>query len=182
MHSTLDRRWARLLGIGLLLSTAFVVLRLLNVYGDPSQWTVQRSPLFTVLSFLNTTKYPPSLLFLLMTLGPALIFLRAMDRGVPRLLQPAAVIGRVPLFYYICHFSLIHLLAVAVGYARYGAVHWFMESPSLDRYPFTTPPGWGYPLTVVYAVWMLVVLALYPLCKWYSRVKAQSRAPWFSYL
>ena len=88
------------------------MIRGINVYGDPSRWAPQPTALFTVLSFLNTTKYPPSLLFLLMTLGPAMLFLRAMDRGTPTVLRPALVYGRVPLFYYVLHFPLIHLLAV----------------------------------------------------------------------
>ena len=99
------------------------------------------------------TKYPPSLLFLLMTLGPALLFLRAVDRETPRILRPALVIGKVPLFYYVLHFVLIHLLAVATCYVRYGSAHWMFESPALANYPFTAPPGWGYSLPVIYAVW-----------------------------
>lgn len=177
-----ERRRALLLRLGLALTASFVVIRLLNVYGDPSRWVVQPTAALTALSFLNTTKYPPSLLFLLMTLGPALLFLRAVDGGTPWLLRPAVVIGRVPLFYFLVHFPLIHLLAVGVGYARYGATHWFFESPSLDKYPFTAPPGWGYSLPAIHAVWVLVAIGLYPLCRWFARVKARSNAAWLSYL
>ena len=124
-----DRRRALLLRLGLALSVAFLVIRGLNVYGDPSRWMRQKTAAFTALSFLNTTKYPPSLLFLLMTLGPALVFSGLVDRRTPRLLRPALVIGKVPLFYYLLHFSLIHLLAVATCYVRYGSAHWMFESP-----------------------------------------------------
>jgi len=177
-----ERRRSVLLRLGLALSVAFVALRAANLYGDPSRWTSQKSTLFTVLSFLNTTKYPPSLLFLLMTLGPALLVLRAMDRGTPRLLGPALVFGRVPLFYFMVHFILIHLLAVLTCYARYGSAHWMFESPDLAHYPFTPPPGWGYSLPVVYLAWAVVVLAMYPLCRWFAALKQRRSDPWLSYL
>ena len=99
-----ERRRAFLLRAGLLLSAAFIVLRGVNLYGDPSRWRHQASSITTVLSFLNATKQPPSLLFLLMTLGPALLMLRAAERRTPRWLQPALVLGKVPLFYYVLHF------------------------------------------------------------------------------
>ena len=176
-----DRR--RLLtGGGAACCAAFIALRWANAYGDPARWSMQRAPLFTVLSFLNTTKYPPSLLFLLMTLGPAALLLAWVDRRTPRALQPALVYGRVPLFYFVLHLVVIHVLAIIVCYARYGTAHWMFESPSLDRYPFTQPPGWGYSLPVVYAVWLIVVVLLYPPCRWFSRIKLRRRDWWLSYL
>lgn len=120
---TSESRRTFLLGAGLGLTAAFVILRGINVYGDPVRWTAQKSAAFTVLSFLNTNKYPPSLLFLLMTLGPALLFLWAVDGRRPEFLRPALIIGKVPMFYYLVHFPLIHLLAVVVCYARYKQVH-----------------------------------------------------------
>ncbi len=129
------RRKAFLLPLGIGLTAAFVVLRGINAYGNPLPWSTQKSAAFTVLSFLNTTKYPPSLLYLLMTLGPAMLFLWAVDAGTPRWLRPALTIGKVPMFYYLLHIPLIHLLAVAVCYAQYGQVHWMFESPSLDSFP-----------------------------------------------
>ena len=101
------------LGVGL--TAAFVVLRTGNVYGDPVQWALHASSVLTAVSFLNVTKYPPSLLFLLMTLGPALLLLRALESEAPRILRPALVFGRVPMFYFVLHLSLVHLLAVIVG-------------------------------------------------------------------
>ena len=176
------RRRAFLLRAGLGLMAAFVVLRAVNVYGDPRPWAAQPRALFTALSFLNTTKYPPSLLFLLMTLGPALLFLRAVDGATPRLLRPALVIGRVPLFYFLLHFLALHVLAVVVCYARFGAVHWMFESPSVDRFPVTQPSGWPLSLPWVYLVWAGVVVLMYPCCRWYAALKARRTDPWLSYL
>ena len=176
------RRRALGLGLGVALVVALVALRDLDEYGDPAPWAAQRSSLFTALSFLNATKYPQSLLFLLMTLGPALLFLRAADGGHPGWLRPALVFGKVPLFYYVLHVVLIHLLAVAVCWARYGEVHWMFESPTLDRFPVTQPPGWPMSLPVVYLVWAVVVAALYLPCRWFAAVKARRRDAWLGYL
>jgi uncharacterized membrane protein len=176
------RRRAFLLRLGLALSAAFLVIRGINIYGDPSRWMPQKSAVFTVLSFLNTTKYPPSLLFLLMTLGPAMIFLSSVDRGTPRVLRPALVIGKVPLFYYMLHFALIHLLAVVVSYLRYGSAHWMFESPDLGHYPFSPPPGWGFSLPIVYLTWAFVVITMYPLCRWFAALKQRRSDAWLSYL
>ena len=177
-----ERRRGFLLRLGLALSLAFLVIRGLNIYGDPSRWMRQKTAVFTVLSFLNTTKYPPSLLFLLMTLGPAMVFLWSVDRGTPRVLRPALVIGKVPLFYYVLHFALIHLLAVVTCYVRYGSALWMFESPDLGHYPFSPPPGWGYSLPVVYLVWAFVVVTMYPLCRWFAGLKQRRSDAWLSYL
>ncbi|MFL5553257.1 MAG: DUF1624 domain-containing protein [Gemmatimonadaceae bacterium] len=177
-----ERRRTFLLRLGIGLTLAFIVIRAVNKYGDPSRWAQQATPIFTALSFLNTTKYPPSLLFLLMTLGPAMIFLWAVDRGTPRVARPALIIGKVPMFYYLLHFALIHVVAVIICYARYRSAHWMFESPDLGHYPFTPPPGWGYSLPVVYLVWAAVVIMMYPLCRWYAAVKARRSESWLSYL
>jgi uncharacterized membrane protein len=176
-----ERRKALLLPLGVGLILAFTILRAMNAYGDPLRWSRQRSAAFTVLSFLNTTKYPPSLLYLLMTLGPALVFLWAVDAGTPRWLQPALTVGKVPMFYYLLHVPLIHLIAVAVCYARYGQVHWMFESPTPRQFPITPPPGWGYSLPIVYLIWACVVLALYPLCRWFAGLKQRRSDAWLSY-
>ena len=176
------RRKAFLVQLGVALSAAFVLLRAVNVYGDPSRWMPQRSAAFTVLSFMNVTKYPPSLLFLLMTLGPALLLLRAMEGGAPRVLRPVLAIGKVPLFYFVVHFALLHLLAVLTCLVRYGGAHWMFESPDLGNYPFTAPPGWGYALPGVYLMWVTVVLLMYPLCRWFAALKQRRTDVWLSYL
>jgi uncharacterized membrane protein len=176
------RRQTFLLRLGILVTIGFVVLRAINIYGDPFRWATQRTPTYTVLSFLNTTKYPPSFLFLLMTLGPALLFLWAVDTHTPRLLRPALIIGKVPMFYYLLHFTLLHVLAVIICYARYGHIHWMFESPDLAHFPITQPPGWGLTLPLVYLIWAFVVLAMYPLCSWYAALKQRSNNPWLGYL
>ncbi|HUK45983.1 MAG TPA: heparan-alpha-glucosaminide N-acetyltransferase domain-containing protein [Terriglobales bacterium] len=176
-----ERRRKFLLRAGLALSAIFVILRWSNVYGDPLHWQAQKSAVFTALSFINTIKYPPSLLFLLMTLGPALLLLWAVDGGTPRFLRPAVIFGKVPMFYFLLHIPLIHLLAVAVCFARYGHVHWMFESPTPARFPITPPPGWGFSLPIVYLIWAAVVLALFPACRWWAGVKQRNPAAWLSY-
>jgi uncharacterized membrane protein len=168
------------LGIGLVIG--FIALRYSNLYGDPLHWIVGKTPLITVMSFINTIKYPPSLLFLLMTLGPALLLLRAFDGGVPTLLRPAYTIGRVPLFFYVLHFYLIHLLAVAACWWRYGTIATMSQSPDLAHFPFTAPPDWDFGLPVVYCVWLFVVVALYPFCRWYANFRRNHDWWWLSYL
>jgi hypothetical protein len=154
----------------------------MNAYGDPAHWSRQKSLVLTGLSLLATSKYPPSLLFLLMTLGPAMLLLCCLDKGTPQLLRPTLTLGRVPLFFYLLHIPLIHLTAVAVCYVRYGQTHWMFESPTLAQFPFTFPPGWGLSLPAVYLVWICVVTALYPLCVWFAGVKRRRHEPWLSYL
>jgi uncharacterized membrane protein len=177
-----ERRRAFLLRLGLGLTAAFVLLRFLNVYGDPRPWSPQESPVFTVLSFLNTMKYPPSLLYLMMTLGPALLLLRVFDSGIPRLLRPALIIGKVPLFYYVLHILLIHSVAVVASYLRFGEVSWMFQSPTIDRFPITQPPGWPLGLPAIYLIWIGVVVVLYPLCRWFAAVRQRRHEAWLSYL
>ena len=177
-----ERRRAFLLRAGLGLLAAFVAMRTINVYGDPAPWSTQASAAMTIVSFLNVTKYPPSLLFLLMALGPALLILRVLDRRTPRLLAPAQVFGRVPLFYFLLHLPLIHLIAVVVCYWQNGAIYWMFQSPNLGAYPFTPPPGWGLSLPSIYLLWVLVVVMLYPVCRWFASVKQRRTDAWLSYL
>jgi uncharacterized membrane protein len=174
------KRFLRRLGFGLIVG--FLALRAINVYGDPVPWTPRQAPSMTVLSFLNTSKYPPSLLFLLMALGPIVLGLSTLDARSPRLLRPALVFGRVPLFYFALHIVLIHLLAVVVCFARYGEVYWMFQSNNLAQFPITQPPGWPVSLPVVYLIWIGVVLALYPLCRWFSGVRHRRSEWWLSYL
>jgi uncharacterized membrane protein len=174
------RRLLSWLGVGLIVG--FILLRFIDAYGDPAPWSQQKTPLWTLLSFLDTSKYPPSLLYLMMTLGPALLLLRAFDSGTPRLLRPAHIIGRVPLFFYVLHFYLIHLLAVAASGVRYGQVREVFRSPDLAHFPFSAPSGWDLGLPFVYAVWVLVLVLLYPLCRWYAGVRQRRHWWWLSYL
>jgi uncharacterized membrane protein len=165
-----------LLFLGGALTVAFVALRAANLYGDPSPWSPQASPGRTLLSFLDTTKYPPSLLFLLMTLGPAILALSLLERVTGPAARLFTTIGRVPLFYYVLHLYLIHAAALAVGTLAGFAPGAFL------RTWLSLPEGWGYPLPVVYLVWAGVVLALYPACRWFAAVKARRRDAWLSYL
>jgi len=177
-----SRRRAFLLRLGIALSVAFVILRVINRYGDPFHWRAQRSTALTIVAFLNTVKYPPSLLFLLMTLGPSLLLLGLFENGTPRPLRFTVVYGRVPLLYFALHAALIHLVALVLCYARYGQVHWMFESPSVTDYPITPPPGWGFSLPIIYLCWIFVVAALYPICRWFAALKQRRTDSWLSYL
>jgi uncharacterized membrane protein len=163
-------RHRTLLRLGASLTLAFVVLRLLNVYGDPSPWSAQSTPVMTLVSFLNTTKYPPSLLYLLMTLGPAIMSLVALERARGPVARFFEVFGRVPLFYYLAHIVLAHLLAGLTAKAMgFGDV--VLTMPPF----FGMPEGWGFGLGAVYLIWIGVVLLLYLPCKWYADLKARRR-------
>ena len=129
-----------------------------------------------MLSFLNTTKYPPSLLFLLMALGPAIALLPLLERLRGPLARVVTVYGRVPLFFYVLHLYMIHALALLVGTLAGFAPRSFL------RVWMFLPEGWGYGLPVVYLVWAGVVLALYPACRWFAGLKARRRDVWLSYL
>lgn len=168
--------------IGLAAIAAFIFLRLLNGYGDPRPWEPFATTGRTFLSFLNTTKYPPSLLFLVMTLGPAMLLLAWFERGTPPFLRPALPYGKTPLFFFLIHFFLIHLLAVVASAVRFGTIAGMFQSPSLDRFPITVPPGWDLGLPFVYLVWAAVIVLMYPLCRWYAMVRGSRKHPFLSYL
>lgn len=173
-----SRRRKILLRMGVAAMSLFFVLRFANGYGDPSPWSPQATSVNTLLSFLNCTKYPPSLAFLAMTLGPTCLLLAALDSGLPRALQPMVVFGRVPLFYYILHLYLIHAAAVGLAWIQTGEVRWMLRS-FVDLQP---PPDYGFGLLGICVTWLAIILALYPLCRWYGGVKRQSRSAWLSYL
>jgi uncharacterized membrane protein len=174
-----------LLRTGLACILAFILLRGLNLYGDPSPWSAQSSPLFTLMSFLRCTKYPPSLDYLLMTLGPALLVLSWFDGKRFSPANPLIVLGRVPLFFFIAHFYAIHFLMDVLGLLRYGRIAFpflFHPPPSFGGPSRDFPPDFGYPLWVVYAVWILIVASLYPICRWFAHLKSTRRSVWLSYL
>ncbi|MDQ2824268.1 MAG: hypothetical protein M3R29_02345, partial [Verrucomicrobiota bacterium] len=179
-----EKRRKELLVLGIGLTLAFVVIRATNLYGDPHAWSVQRTGLFTFLSFINCEKYPPSLLYLLMTLGPAITALALFERKPNSLSRPFVTLGRVPLFFYLLHLVFIHALAVAFAYARYGQATWMFKNPSLpvNTAVLSFPEGYGYSLATVYAIWLGVVLTLYPACRWFASVKSRRREAWLSYL
>jgi uncharacterized membrane protein len=177
-----DRRRRFLLRLGLGAITAFIALRFLNIYGDPRPWSAQPSALFTLLSFVNTTKYPVSLLFLLMTLGPAILCLALFERVRLGWFSRAMItFGRVPLFYYILQWYTAHTLAILLGLAAGQDVSW-QFLPLFERFS-PKPTAWrGFSLSVVYATWIFGVVLLYPLCRWFASLKQRRRDWWLSYL
>jgi uncharacterized membrane protein len=162
------------LGFGLI--AAFVIIRSMNIYGDLHPWTSQKDTFATFLSFLNVTKYPPSLDFLLMTLGPAIVALALFEKGMGKIGSWFVVYGRVPMFYYIIHLYAIHALVLVVA-----TIQGFDARTFLDLF-IAYPQSWGFDLTVVYLIWIGVVVSLYPLCKWYGGLKRRRKDVWLSYL
>jgi uncharacterized membrane protein len=174
------RRQRFLVRLGAGMTLAFVVLRAVNVYGDPSPWTTQDS---AVLSFLNCTKYPPSLAFLLMTLGPAILVLGLIERVRLQAGNPLLVFGRTPLVYFLGHLLLAHLMAVLSALIRYGNVAFLWHPPpNMGGSAKEFPPGYGYDLWVTYLIWITVVAAMYPFCRWFAGLKQRRKDWWLSYL
>ncbi|HEX4772600.1 MAG TPA: heparan-alpha-glucosaminide N-acetyltransferase domain-containing protein [Bryobacteraceae bacterium] len=164
---------------------AFIALRAVNRYGDPAHWSFQKGPLFTFLSFLNCSKYPASLDFLLMTLGPALLVLAWLDRIPLSRGNPFVVFGRVPMFYFILHLYLIHLVTVIMALLRYGTAAFsfaFNPVPSMGGPAKLFPANFGYGLLTVYGIWIMILVLLYPLCRWFAKIKSTHRSWWLSYL
>ena len=157
-----------LFGLGAAVTLGFIVLRATNLYGDPAPWTPQQTLLSTVLSFLNCEKYPPSLLYLMMTLGPALMLLASFEHARGALARLLATFGQVPFFYYVVHIYLIHALAVATAFATSGGL--------------TRTPAIGLSLPGIYFVWLLVLVLLYPICRWFAELKERGSGWWWSYL
>lgn len=162
------KRQRILLAVGAAITVGFLVLRVTNVYGDPTPWTPQDTSLSTILSFFNCEKYPPSLLYLMMTLGTALILLALFEHVRGALASFLATFGRVPFFYYVVHIYLIHALAVVTAFTITGAL--------------ATTPEINFSLTGVYIVWLMVVVLLYPICRWFSKLKEKNSGWWWTCL
>lgn len=174
-------RVKRLWQLGIGITLAFFILRFVNIYGDPYPWSTQKSFDFTVMSFFKLTKYPPSLLYLLITLGPSIVFLALAEKWKGSFFDKLITIGRVPMFFYIIHIYIIHLLAliaaILTGFNASDMVidFWINEEPELQ--------GYGFSLWVVYLVWVLLIIGLYPLCNWFNNYKSSNRDKWWlSYL
>jgi uncharacterized membrane protein len=179
--SDVMNRHRRTIVLGVSILVFFVVARLLDLYGDPLKWSEQPNLLYTFFSFINTQKYPPSLLFVCMTLGISLVILGAVGDASNRLTRAIEVYGRVPLFYYIIHFYVLNAASSLLYLSRGHTVEEGMKGVPGLPFKFSMP-GEGYSLAIVYLVWILVVLILYPLCKWYSDYKLSHRKWWLSYL
>ena len=171
-----QRRRRLLLSAGTLSLIAFIALRLMNGYGDPHPWAAQSSGGLTFLSFINVHKYPPSLLYLLVTLGLGALLLAAFGTLRGRLIDILRTFGRAPLFFYVLHIALAHLsaglLALATGYGPTVLTNLFLYMPD----------GWGFSLSGVYVAWMAVLIALYPACRWFAELKHRRTDWWLSYL
>lgn len=170
-------RRRRLFMLGAALTIGFVLLRATNFYGDPVPWTPQDNAVSTVLSFINCEKYPPSLLYLAMTLGPALMLLAAFESARGPVAVWVTAFGRVPFFYYVVHIFLLHALALLFAWLSIGQIG-FLFGPSAGHKPAT----YGLGLAGIYAVWLGVVVALYPLCRWFAGIKRRHTGWWWSYL
>ncbi len=178
-----DIRIKRVRLLGWAMIGGFISVRLINVYGDPHPWTVQSNTTLTLLSFFNVTKYPPSLQYVLMTVGPGLIFLSYTEKKIEGAGDYLLVFGRTAMFFYLIHIYLLHTLAViASAVTGHGAANmtalttWVTDNPQLK--------GYGFSLGIVYGLWMLIIIVLYPLCKWYDKYKRANltERPWLSYL
>jgi uncharacterized membrane protein len=170
-------RVQQLFALGAVVTLGFVVLRATNLYGDPVPWAIQDNVLATLLSFINCEKYPPSLLYLGMTLGPALMLVAAFEWVRGPVADWIATFGRVPFFYYVVHIFLLHALAIVFAWATIGDIGWLF-GPLAGHKPTT----YGLPLAGIYAVWLAVVVALYPLCRWFAGIKRRRTEWWWSYL
>lgn len=166
------RRQRRLYALGAAVTLAFVLVRAVNRYGDPEPWSPQSSPLMTVIAFLNCGKYPPSLDYLLMTLGPILVLLAALDHpSLPaRVARVLEVYGRVPLFFYIAHVYLLRPVGIAFAYGRFG-----MDAFDFEAHDAT--PEW--PLYSAYVAWLAALIILYPACVWFGALKRRRTDLWW---
>ena len=167
---------------GLLSIGMFIILRFINIYGDPFGWSKQGNGFYTFLSFINATKYPPSLFFVSMTIGPALLLMAWWDNVQNRFTKIVSVYGRVPLFYFLCHFFLIHLFSTIAFFMR---GHSVAEDAADSSTPFIKfiKEGEGVQLRYVYLIWLAIVIIMYPLCKWYDNYKTSHKdKKWLSYL
>jgi len=173
------RRWLLSIGIGATL--LFILLRSFNLYGEPHPWQAQDSFGLSLMSFLNTTKYPPSLHFLLMTMGPALIVLSAIEPFENRLPRPVIVIGKVPFFFYVIHLYVIHALALLL--LVYEGRNWHQYILSARGIMSGTLHNFGLSLGAVYVIWIFLIASLYPFCKLYQSYRENHPAKWWlSYL
>ena len=171
------KRRRQLVWMGLIATVVFILLRWINVYGDLVPWTKQKNQTATILSFFNVTKYPPSLLYICMTIGPSLILLAWLEKIKAKWSDIVVIYGRVPMFYYLLHFFVIHFLCMTAFFVTGHTMSQAAGGMMLFR-----PDDFGFSLGAVYLIWIAVVAGLYPICKWYSKYKASHTQWWLSYL
>jgi uncharacterized membrane protein len=171
------KRTLWLLGVGIGATLLFILLRQSNAYGESTSWQTQGSTMFTLISFLNTTKYPPSLQFILMTMGPALIFLALSEYAHIRETNPLVVFGRVPFFFYVTHIYFIHALALLA--LEYSGWDWREYILSAEAFLSGRLASFGYGLEAVYVIWAAVVVISYPLCRGYQKFRENHPAWWW---
>jgi uncharacterized membrane protein len=176
-----QRRRKILLYTGIATLVFFLVFRYFNIYGDPSPWTVQRNGMFTFLSFLKVSKYPPSLLYSCMTLGPVLIVLSLTEHIQNKLTAIFIVYGNVPFFYYVLHFYLLRIISVIVFFAQGYGTNQIADHKHQNPYLFE-PPHFGFSLGGVYIIWLFVIIVLYFPCRWFGKYKRTHNQWWLSYL
>lgn len=171
------KKW--LLGLGISTTLLFFLLRFVNVYGDPEPWASQSTLTYTFLSFLKLHKYPPSLLYLLITLGPSFLFLYAIEGVKNSVTNFFQVFGKVPFFYYVMHILIIHLFAVFLLLIM--GNDWTIMIISMEKFSpeFTGFREYGYSLWMVYVVWIIIIAILYPICKRYMVYKRNHREYWW---
>lgn len=182
-----ERRRRLCLAIGLSATALFLVLRGFNLYGDPVPWTAlthptgERPPMPALLAFLNTNKYPASLDFLLMTLGPTIALIPLLEGARGALARWLTVFGRVPFFFYVLHIPLIHAFALVVSALRQGAVDpWLFTNHPMGNPP--PPEGYPWSLPLLYGVWAVAIAVLYVTCRWFADLKARRQEWWLRYL
>jgi uncharacterized membrane protein len=174
-----ERRHRFLIRLGVGMVAAFIIIRATNLYGDAREWAVQKDGVFTVLSFLNVNKYPPSLLFLLMTLGPAMLALAWFERlGRGPIARALVTYGRVPLFFYVLQWILAHLFAIGFSLIAGKSIAHLFAFPGT----VPAPAGVGFGLGITYLAWILGIAVSYPLCRWFAGVKRRRTEWWMSYL
>jgi uncharacterized membrane protein len=169
-----ETRVRQLFAIGALIIVGFVFLRAINLYGDPVPWAVQNGGVATALSFINCEKYPPSLLYLAMTLGPALMLLAVSDGVQGTIAGWITTFGRVPLFFYIAHIYLLHATAILFA--------WITIGGTVSAAGTHKPDGYGLGLAGIYTVWLAAVILLWPACAWFAAIKRRRVEWWWSYL
>jgi uncharacterized membrane protein len=175
----LVKRKRAFLYIGGSMITLFIILRFINAYGDPALWSVQKNAIYSIMSFFNTTKYPPSLLYVCMTVGPGLIALALLENTNGNFKNLLIVYGKVPFFYYVCHFYLIRIVNIIFFYAIGYSQEHINEPGNIFLF---RPASFGYNLGIVYLIWFCIIALLYFPCKWFMKYKATHSNWWLSYL